>query len=143
MAIELPPFSKLYKQREGADKFLYDKLAEVVEVVNALTAAKKGKVNISMKDDNGDGVAGAVVTLTSGSDVFTSGETGTAGGASINNVTYGVYTVAITVPEEYSLLASYDDVTVNSDTTSVNLTVNKKVVYTGSTETLEEEEGGL
>ncbi|MCR5027005.1 MAG: carboxypeptidase-like regulatory domain-containing protein [Methanobrevibacter sp.] len=143
MAIDLPPFSKIYKQREGADKFFYDKIAEVVEVVNALTAAKKGKVNISVKDDNEDGVAGATVTLTSGSDVFTSGETGSAGGSSINNVPYGVYSVAVTAPEGYNTLASYDDVTVNSDTTSLNLTVNKKVVYTGSTETLEEEPGGL
>lgn len=132
MTIEMPPFSKLYKQREGADKFFYDKLCEVVEVVNALTAAKTGKVNISVKDDNADGVAGAVVTLTSGSDVFTSGETGNAGGASINNVPYGVYTVAITVPEGYNALASYDDVTVNNDNTSLNLTVNKQTVSTGT-----------
>lgn len=128
MSIELPPFSKIYKQREGAEKFLYDKLAEVVEVVNALTESQTGKVNISVKDDNEDGVEGAVVTLTSGTDTFTSGETGSAGGASINNVPYGVYTVAITAPEGYTALASYDDVTVNSDTTSLNLTVNKNTV---------------
>lgn len=141
MPIEMPPFSKIYKSRDGADKFFYDKICEVVNKVNAVTAGKTGKVNISVKDDNGDGVQGAVVSLTSGSDVFTSGETGTAGGASINNVTYGVYNVMVNVPEEYSVLASYDDVTVNSDTTSLNLTVNKKLVYTGSTETFEEEPG--
>ena len=66
MAIELPPFSKIYKQREGVDKFFYDKLVEVVEVVNALTEAKTSKVNLSVKDDNAEGVAGAQVTLTSG-----------------------------------------------------------------------------
>lgn len=131
MPIELPPFSKIYKQREGADKFFYDKLTEVVEAVNALTAAKKGKVNISVKDDNEDAVEGATVTLTSGSTVITSGETGSAGGASINNVNYGVYAVTVTVPEGYTALASYDDVTVNSDTTSLNLTVNKNAVSSG------------
>lgn len=131
MPIELPPFSKIYKQREGADKFFYDKIAEVVEVVNALTAAKKGKVNISVKDDNEDAVEGATVTLTSGGTVITSGETGSAGGASISNVNYGVYAVTVTVPEGYTALASYDDVTVNSDTTSLNLTVNKNTVSSG------------
>ena len=130
MAIEMPPFSKLYKQREGADKFFYDKLVEIAGVVNALTAGQTGKVNISVKDDNEDGVEGAVVTLTSGNDTFTSGETGSAGGASINNVDYGVYSVAVTVPEGYTALVSYDDVTVNAETTSLNLTVNKNLVVT-------------
>ena len=141
MPIEMPPFSKIYKQRNGVEKFFYDKLCEIVDTVNAVTAGKTGKVNISIKDDNGDGVQGATVTLTSGSDVFTSGETGTAGGASINNVTYGVYNVSISAPEDYSVLSSYDNVTINSDNTSLNLTVNKKLVYSGSTETFEEEPG--
>lgn len=125
MAIELPPFSKIYKQREGVDKFFYDKLFEVVEVVNALTEAKTSKVNLSVKDDNAEGVAGAQVTLTSGGNTYTSGDTGNAGGASINKVPYGVYSVTVTVPEGYTALASYDNVTVNSENTSVNLTVNK------------------
>ena len=54
MPIEMPPFSKVYKNREGVDKFFYDKLCEVVEVVNEVLAGKTGKVNISVKDDNGD-----------------------------------------------------------------------------------------
>ena len=143
MPIEMPPFSKIYKERDGVEKFFYDKLCEVVDTVNGIISGKTGKVNISIKDDNGDGVQGATVTLTSGSDVFTSGETGTAGGASINNVTYGVYSVAVSVPEGYTALVSYDDATVNNDNTTLNLTVNKKLVYTGTTETFEEEEGGL
>lgn len=125
MPIELPPFSKIYKQREGVDKFFYDKLAEVVEVVNALTAAKKGKVNISVKDDNEDAVEGATVTLTSGTTVLTSGETGSAGGASISNVDYGVYAVTVTAPEGYTALVSYNDLTVNAENVSLNVTVNK------------------
>lgn len=134
MPIEMPPFSKIYKQREGVDKFFYDKLCEVVDTVNALTENKTSKVNITLKDDSSDGVAGARVTLTSGNDSYSTGETGTAGGASINNVPYGIYTVTITLPEgdDYSLLANYDDVTVNSENTSVSLTVNKKTVEQGA-----------
>lgn len=131
MAIELPPFSKIYKQREGADKFFYGKLAEVVEVVNALTAAEKGKVNISVKDDNEDAVEGATVTLTSGGTVLTSGETGSAGGASISNVDYGVYAVSVTAPEGYTALVSYDDLTVNAENVSLSLTVNKNAANPG------------
>lgn len=125
MAIELPPFSKIYKQREGVDKFFYDKLVEVVAVLNAITDGSTSKVTVSVKDDNEDGVAGAQVTLTSGNDSFTSGDTGAAGGASINNVPYGVYSVTVTVPEGYTALVGYQDVTVNSETTTVNLSVNK------------------
>lgn len=131
MPIELPPFSKIYKQREGADKFLYDKIAELVEVVNALTAAKKGKVNISVKDDNEDAVEGATVTLTSGGTVITSGETGSAGGASISNVDYGVYAVTVTAPEGYTALVSYDDLTVNAENVSLSVTVNKNAANPG------------
>lgn len=138
MAIELPPFSKIYKQREGVDKFFYDKLAEVVEVVNALSEGNTGKVNITVKDDNDDGVAGAKVTLTSGSDEYTSGNTGNAGGTSINNVPYGVYSVSLTLPEDYTALASYNDITVNSETTSVNLIVNIKTAPSGGNSMTEE-----
>ena len=127
MPIEMPPFSKIYKQREGVDKFFYDKLVEVVNVVNAVTEGESSKINITVLDDNDDGVAGARVTLTSGNSSFSTGETGSAGGASINNVPYGVYTVDLTVPEDYSLLASYSDVTVNSETTNVTLKVNSTV----------------
>lgn len=131
MPIELPPFSKIYKQREGVDKFLYDKLCEVVEVVNALTEGNTGKVNVTVKDDANKGVAGAVVTLTSGSSTYTSGETGSAGGSTIKNVPYGVYTVTVTVSEDYTPLSSYDNVTVSSDTTNVDLTVNVKTAPSG------------
>lgn len=134
MPIEMPPFSKLYKQREGVDKFFYDKLCEVVDVVNAMNEGSTGKVNISVKDDDGAGVAGAKVTLTSGSDTYTSGNTGNAGGTSINNVPYGVYSVDIIVPEDYNKLASYSNVTVSSETTSVNLVVNKKTTESANAE---------
>lgn len=53
MPIEMPPFSKLYKQREGADKFFYDKLSEVVDAVNALTAGETSTVSFTVTDDNG------------------------------------------------------------------------------------------
>ena len=141
MPIEMPPFSKTYKQREGMEKFFYDKLSEVVDKVNALTAGEKATVSFSVTDDNGDGVEGAKIILTSGNNSYRTGETGKAGGASIQNVEYGVYTVQIDLPQNYNALATYDKVTVNNNTVKVDLTVNKKLVYSGSTETFEEEPG--
>lgn len=126
MPIEMPPFSKLHKQREGAERFMYDKLVEVVDVVNALTAGETSTINVSVKDDNNDGVEGAKVTLTSGSSSYSTNDTGSAGGSSIKNVPYGVYSVSVIVPEGYTALATYDNVTVNSSSTTLNVTVNKK-----------------
>lgn len=141
MPIEMPPFSKLYKQREGADKFFYDKLSEVVDAVNALTAGETSTVSFTVTDDNGDGVEGAKVTLTSGNSTYSTGDTGKAGGASIQNVEYGVYKVSLEVPEGYNTLANYENVTVNSSSVKVNLTVNKKQSFTASGETMIEEDG--
>ena len=141
MPIEMPPFSKLYKQREGADKFFYDKLSEVVDAVNALTAGETSTVSFTVTDDNGDGVEGVKVTLTSGNSTYSTGDTGKAGGASIQNVEYGVYNVSLEVPEEYNTLANYENVTVNSSSIKVNLTVNKKQSFTGTGETMIEEDG--
>ena len=125
MPIEIPPLSKLHKQREGATEFTYKKLIEVVDVVNALSESKTSNITISVKDSNTDGVEGAKVTLTSGGVTYSSNDTGSAGGSSIRAVPYGVYTVTVTVPEGYTALASYDDVTVNNETTTLNLTVTK------------------
>ena len=130
MPIEMPPFSKIYKSRDGADKFFYDKLCEVVDAVNAVTASETSTVTFQVLDDNGDGVEGAQVTLTSGNTTYKTGDTGKAGGASIQNVTYGVYDVSLELPENYNALANYDKVTVNSDTVKVNLTVNKEAAST-------------
>ena len=125
MTIEMPPFHKIYKQREGADKFFYDKLHEVADAVNALTSSETATVSVSVLDDEDEGVEGAKVTLTSGNDEYSTGDTGKAGGASIQNVPYGVYTVGLTIPEGYTKLANYENVTVNSSSVKVTLKVNK------------------
>lgn len=125
MPIEIPPLSKLYKQREGATEFTYKKLIEVVNVVNAIIAGETSTITVSVKDDSNNGVEGAKVTLTSGGDTYSSNDTGSAGGSSIKDVPYGIYTVNVTVPEGYTALATYDDLTVNSTATTLNVTVNK------------------
>lgn len=128
MAIEMPPFSKIYKEREGVDKFFYNKLVEVVNAVNAITAGETSTVSFTVVDDNGDGVEGAKITLTSGNNSYSTGDTGKAGGASIQNVEYGVYDVSLELPEGYNALANYENVTINTDSVKVNLTVNKQVI---------------
>lgn len=128
MAIEMPPFSKIYKEREGVDKFFYNKLVEVVNAVNAITAGETSTVSFTVVDDNGDGVEGAKITLTSGNNSYSTGDTGKAGGASIQNVEYGVYDVSLELPEGYNALANYENVTINADSVKVNLTVNKQVI---------------
>lgn len=128
MPIEMPPLSKLHKQREGATEFTYKKLIEVVNVVNALTESETSTITISVKDDNTDGVEGAKVTLTSGGVTYSSNDTGSAGGSSIKNVPYGIYTVNVIAPEGYTALATYDNLTVNSTATTLAVTVNKNVV---------------
>lgn len=128
MAIEMPPFSKIYKEREGVDKFFYNKFVEVVNAVNAITAGETSTVSFTVVDDNGDGVEGAKITLTSGNNSYSTGDTGKAGGASIQNVEYGVYDVSLELPEGYNALANYENVTINTDSVKVNLTVNKQVI---------------
>ena len=127
MPIEMPPFPKIYKQREGVNKFFYDKMCEVVAVINALSAGNTSNITVSVKDDNGDGVEGAKVTLTAGGINYSSNDTGSAGGSSIKDVPYGVYSVNVTVPSGYTALATYNDLTVNSESTTLNVTVNKNV----------------
>ena len=34
--IEMPPFRKIYKNRDGVDKFYYDKISEIVDVINEM-----------------------------------------------------------------------------------------------------------
>lgn len=141
MPIEMPPFSKIYKERDGVDKFFYDKFVEVVNAVNALTAGETSTASFTVTDDNGDGVEGAKVTITSGNNSYSTGDTGKAGGASIQNVEYGVYDVSLELPVGYNALATYDKVTINKDTVKVNLIVNKKQVVTATGEAMVEEEG--
>lgn len=124
MPIEMPPFRSIYKYRDGSDKFFYDKLKEVVDTVNGMVENKTSTVSISVKDDSSVGVEGAKVKLVSGSTNLTSNATGSAGGTTLNNVPYGVYTVSVEVPEGYTALVSYPELTVNSETTALNVSVN-------------------
>lgn len=123
MPIEMPPFRSIYKYRDGSDKFFYDKLKEVVDTVNGMVENKTSTVSISVKDDSSAGVEGAKVKLVSGSTNLTSNATGSAGGTTLNNVPYGVYTVSVEVPEGYTALVSYPELTVNSETTTLNVSV--------------------
>lgn len=124
MPIEMPPFRSIYKYRDGSDKFFYDKIKEVVDTVNGMVENKTSTVSISVKDDSSNGVEGAKVKLSSGSTNLTSNATGSAGGTTLNNVPYGVYTVSVEAPEGYTALVSYPELTVNSETTTLNVSVN-------------------
>lgn len=124
--IEMPDnFRDIYKYREGEDKFFFDKIKEIVETVNGVNENKKGKVNISVKDDNNDGVENAKIKLSAGSNTIESNATGTAGGTTLNNVPYGTYSVSVIAPTGYTALTSYSNLNVNADTVSLNVTVNK------------------
>lgn len=118
-------FEDIYHYREGSDKFFFDKLTEITDTTNSLIVDSKSTVSFTVKDDTGAGVSGAKVKITSGSNTFTTSETGSAGGANLQNVPYGVYTVTVIAPTGYTSLAKYDNLTVNSVTTTLEVTVNK------------------
>lgn len=130
--IEMPDFRKIYKYREGSDKFFYDKISEIVDVINADKTTDVGTVTITAKDNQSTPatVSGLKVTLTNKTDnskTFTTSEngTGSSGGATISNVTYGTYTVKVTAPTGYTALSNYADLTVNSASNTLEITVNK------------------
>lgn len=123
--IEMPKkFRDIYKYREGTDRFFFDKIKELVDVVNALNV-EEATVAITVKDNNSDAVAGAKVKLTSGTTVLTSNETGSAGGATLSKVPYGKYSVAVIAPTGYTASATYSDLNVNSDSVSLTVQVTK------------------
>ena len=73
-------------------------------------------------------VAGAKVTITDKTDstvTFTTANTGAAGGATLQNVPYGTYEVSVDAPTGYTALDSYDDFTVDSETETLAVSVNK------------------
>lgn len=87
-------------------------------------------ISVSVKDTETTpaAVAGAKVTLTDKTDstvTFTTGNTGAAGGATLSNVPYGTYEVSVTAPSGYTALESYDDFTVDSETETLNVSVDK------------------
>lgn len=126
MAIEMPKrFEDIYHYREGKDKWFYDKINEIVSSINGGNEGNSATVTITVKDDSGDAVQGATVKLTSGTQNYTSNSTGSAGGSTINNVPYGTYTVSVTAPSGYTALTSYNNLTVNSKSCTLAVTVNK------------------
>lgn len=126
MAIEMPDrFEDIYHYREGKDKWFFDKIDEIVTSINGGNSGNKGTVSITVKDDNDDAVQGATVKLTSSAKTYTSNATGSKGGSTLSDVEYGTYTVTVTAPDGYTSLTSYNNLTVNSNTTSLTVTVNK------------------
>lgn len=87
-------------------------------------------ISVTVKDTEStpEAVAGAKVTLTDKTDstiTFTTGNTGAAGGATLSNVPYGTYEVSVDAPSGYTALNSYDDFTVDSETETLDVSVDK------------------
>lgn len=126
MAIEMPNrFEDIYHYREGKDKWFYDKINEIVTSINGGTEGNTSTVTITVKDDNGDAVQGATVTLTSGSNTYSSNATGSKGGSTITDVPYGTYGISVTAPSGYTTLAKYNKLNVNAESESLTVIVNK------------------
>lgn len=74
------------------------------------------------------GVSGAKVTITDKTDstiTFTTNNTGSAGGATLQNVPYGTYTVSVDAPTGYTALINYEDFVVDGETETLEVSVNK------------------
>lgn len=87
-------------------------------------------ISVTVKDteDSPAAVAGAKVTLTDKTDstvTFTTSNTGSSGGATLQNVPYGTYAVSVDAPEGYTALESYDDFVVDSETETLDVSVDK------------------
>ena len=87
-------------------------------------------VSVSVMDTESTpaAVAGAKVTITDKTDstiTFTTANTGAAGGATLQNVPYGTYEVSVDAPEGYTALNSYDDFTVDGETETLEVSVDK------------------
>ena len=131
MSIKMPEFRKIYKHRDGVDKFFYNKISEMAEAINTLQGADStSTVTVSVKDTESPAgnVAGAKVKLTNTTDAnktYESSATGTAGGATISTVAYATYKVTVTAPTGYTALTSYDNIIVDSATETLAVSVNK------------------
>ena len=88
-------------------------------------------ISVSVRDteDTPAAVSGAKVTITDKTDssvTFTTANTGSSGGATLQNVPYRNYEVSVNAPRGYTALDSYDDFTVDSETETLEVTVNKE-----------------
>lgn len=85
-------------------------------------------VSVMDTETTPEAVAGAKVTITDKTDstvTFTTANTGAAGGATLSNVPYGTYEVSVDAPSGYTALDSYDDFTVDSETETLAVSVDK------------------
>lgn len=88
----------------------------------------KATVSINVHDAT-TGVGGVIVTLTdvaNSQSTFTSGQTGSAGGATINNVPYGEYKITLDMANAgaHTAPATIDNLVVDSSSETLNVTVN-------------------
>jgi hypothetical protein len=93
---------------------------------------KTGNVSVSVLDNADAGVQNAVITLTNKAHntiTFSTSASGTGstGGATISNVSYGTYAVSLdlTSATGYTAPVSIDDLVVDSDTETLNIKVTK------------------
>lgn len=93
---------------------------------------KTGNVSVSVLDDADAGVQNAVITLTNKAHntiTFSTSASGTGstGGATISNVSYGTYAVSLdlTSTTGYTAPTSINDLVVDSDTETLNIEVTK------------------
>ena len=87
-------------------------------------------ISVSVKDTEASpaAVAGVKVTLTNKDDdtiTFTTANTGSSGGATLQNVPYGTYTVSVVAPSGYTALESYDDFVVDNEAETLDVSVDK------------------
>lgn len=85
-------------------------------------------VSVMDTEDTPAAVSGAKVTITDKTDssvTFTTANTGAAGGATLQNVPYGTYEVSVDAPTGYTALDSYDDFTVDGETETLEVSVDK------------------
>lgn len=93
---------------------------------------KTGTISVSVLDDTSAAVQNVVVKLTNKAhstitfSTSASG-TGTTGGATISNVSYGTYAVSLdlTSTTGYTAPTSINDLVVDSDTETLNIEVTK------------------
>lgn len=91
------------------------------------SAESKGTLNITIKDNNDDGVSGAKIKLENKSThtEYESTSSGTLGGCKIENLPYGQYTAIISALPETYIASTIDDITIDQSNNTLTVTVTK------------------
>ena len=101
---------------------------ELVHLPEYISSAEsKGTLNITIKDNEDNGVAGVKIKLTSKKDntEYESSISGTLGGCKIENLPYGQYTVTLsTIPTNYTQ-QNIDDITIDESNNTLNVILTK------------------